>query len=137
MGNVGENKMENDKCGLCALKVIFDQDVLSKARRMENFFDTLRHLQNNKIIDKGYNHRIFASIGTDGSGDKSEMCAVNSKFFINENRDKKCPEFILNMGLSIPDALSLNLAKKAVNLAAGMNRLTILEIRGHHTGFRK
>ena len=118
--------MENDKCDLCALKVIFDQDTLSKERHIENFFDTLRHLQKSKIVDKGYNRRIFASIGTDGTGDKSEMCAVNSPFFLQENKDKKCPEFILNMDLSVPDALSLNLSKKNVTLSFDMKLLTIL-----------
>jgi hypothetical protein len=114
----------NDKCDICALKVIFDQDALSKECHIENFFDTLRHLQKNKIIDKGYNRRIFASIGTDDSGDRSEMCAVNSPFFSQENKDKKCPEFILNMDLSVPDALSLNLSKKNVKLTSDMKRLT-------------
>jgi len=99
--------MDKDKCNLCALKVIFDQDSLSKERHIEDFFGTLQYLQEKKIINKGYNRRIFASIGGDGKNDKSEMCAVNSKFFLPENKDKKCPEFILNMDLSIPDALSL------------------------------
>ena len=116
--------MENDKCKICALKVRFDQDEVAKEHEVEDFFTTLRDLQKKNIIDKGYNRRNFVSIGTDGSGDKSEMCAVNSKSFLKENRDKKCPEFILNMDLSIPDALSLNLSKKNVKLAFDIKCLT-------------
>ncbi|MDD3127415.1 MAG: hypothetical protein PHT27_07365 [Candidatus Izemoplasmatales bacterium] len=117
-------KDKNDKCNLCALKVRFDQDKMAKELEVENFFTTLRALQHKDIIEKGYNRRIFASIGTDGSGDKSEMCAVNSKFFLKDNRDKKCPEFILNMDLTIADALSLNLSKKNVKLAFDIKHLT-------------
>ena len=116
--------MENDKCALCALKVIFDQDTLSKERHIENFFDTLQHLQENKIIDKGYNRRIFASIGTDGSGDKSEMCALNSEFFLPENKTRRCPDFILNMGLRVPESLALNTARSTDRLTAGMHKMT-------------
>lgn len=116
--------MELDKCKICALKVRFDQDKVAKEHEVEDFFTTLRDLQRKNIIDKGYNRRIFVSIGTDGSGDKSEMCAVNSPFFLKKNRDKKCPEFILNMDLSVPDALSLNLSKKNVKLAFDIKCLT-------------
>lgn len=116
--------MENDKCKICALKVIFDQDKVAKEHEVEDFFTTLRGLQRKNIIGKGYNRRIFVSIGTDGSGDKSEMCAVNSSFFLKKNRDKKCPDFILNMDLSIPDALSLNLSKKNIKLAFDIKCLT-------------
>jgi hypothetical protein len=112
----------NDKCDLCALKVIFDQNNLSKARKIEDFFRTKNELQEKGIIDKGFNRRIFAN----GSGDKSEMCAVNSPFFFQNNRDKKCPEFILNMDLSVSEALSLNLSKKTVKLTSKINRLTIV-----------
>ena len=114
--------MKNDKCDLCALKVIFDQSALSKERKIEDFFTTLRDLQARDIIESGYNRRSF--IG-DGGNDKSEMCAVNSPFFLQENKDKKCPEFILNMGLSVSDAFSLNLSKKTVKLTSDMKRLTI------------
>lgn len=113
--------MKNDKCDLCALKVIFNQDSLSKERHIENFIDTLRQLQKSGIIEKGYERRIFAG---NGSGDKSEMCAVNSKFFLPDNKDKKCPEFILNMGLSIHDAFSLNLSKKNIALTTTIKILT-------------
>jgi hypothetical protein len=113
--------MKDDKCDLCALKVIFDQTALSKERNIENFFGTLRRLQKNKIIEKGYERRIFID---NGSGNKSEMCAVNSKFFLKKNKDKKCPEFVLNMDLSVPDALSLNLSKKNVKLASKIKWLT-------------
>lgn len=116
--------MASNKCDLCALKVIFDQNALSKERKIEDFIGNLRDLQKNEIIDKGYNRRIFASIGTDGSDDKSEMCAINSKFFLPDNKNKKCPEFILNMGLSIPDALSLNLSRENLDLASEMKSLT-------------
>ena len=113
--------MINDKCDLCALKVIFDQGSLEKERHIENFIATLRQLQKDGIIEKGYARRIFVG---NGSGDKSEMCAVNSKFFLSDNKDKKCPEFILNMGLSTPDALSLNASKKNIKLSFQMNCLT-------------
>lgn len=116
--------MKNDKCDLCSLKVIFDQDSLEKERHIENFFDTLHKLQEDKIIEKGYARRIFKSIGSDGSGDRSEMCAVNSRFFISYNKDKKCPAFILNMRLSVPDALSLNASKKNIKLSFQINCLT-------------
>jgi len=116
--------MIDDKCKICALKVRFDQDKIAKELEVENFFTTLRGLQKKNIVEKGYNRRIFVSIGTDGSGDKSEMCAVNSKFFLKKNRDKKCPEFILNMESTIPDALSLNLSKKNVKLAFDIKHLT-------------
>jgi hypothetical protein len=52
------------------------------------------------------------------------MCVVNSPFFLQENKDKKCPDFIFNMGLSIPDALSLNASKKSIKLSFQMNCLT-------------
>jgi len=113
--------MKNDKCDLCALKVIFDQDTLSKERKIEDFFGTLRQLQNDGIIEKGYNRRAF-----EGSKNKSEMCAVNSKFFLSENKEKKCPEFILNMGLSVPEALSLNTARSTDRLTAGIHKMTLL-----------
>jgi len=121
---LGDDKMDKDKCNLCALKVIFDQDSLSKERHIEDFFGTLRYLQENKIIDKGYNRRIFASIGGDGKDDKSEMCAVNSPFFLPKNKDKKCPEFILNMDLRVPEALALNTARSTDKLTAGIHKLT-------------
>lgn len=113
--------MKNDKCDLCALKVIFDQDSLEKERDIEKYFDTLRQLQKDEIIEKGYERRAFVG---NGHGDQSEMCAVNSKFFLQDNKDKKCPEFILNMNLSVPDALSLNLSKKHLTLASEMESLT-------------
>lgn len=116
--------MENDKCDLCALKVIFDQDALSKSRKIEDFFKTLRDLQKRNIIEPRHNRRIFVSNGADGSGDKSEMCAVNSTFFLPGNKDKKCPEFILNMGLRVPEALSLNTARSTDRLTAKMHKLT-------------
>jgi len=111
--------MKNDKCDLCALKVIFDQGSLEKERHIEKYFDTLRQLQKHKIVEKGHNRRIF-----EGSNNKSEMCAVNSKYFLPDNKEKKCPEFILNMVLSVPDAFSLNLSKKSIALATKMNCLT-------------
>ena len=116
--------MAKDKCDLCALKVIFDQDVVSKARGIEDIFKAKSELQKKGILGKGYNRRIFASIGTDGSGDKSEMCAVNSPFFLQNNKDKKCSDFIFNMGLSVPEALSLNAAQKSIKLSLQMNYLT-------------
>jgi hypothetical protein len=116
--------MSDDKCKICALKVRFDQDNIAKELEVENFFTTLRGLQEKNVIEKGYNRRIFASIGTDGSGDKSEMCAVNSKFFLKDNRDNKCPEFILNMGLRVPEALALNTARSTDRLTAGMHKMT-------------
>ena len=116
--------MESDKCDLCALKVVFDQDEVSKARRIEDIFKAKIELRKKGVLGKGYNRRIFASIGTDGSGDKSEMCAVNSSFFLQENKDKKCPDFIFNMGLSVAEALSLNASQKSIKLSSQMNCLT-------------
>jgi len=116
--------MEIDKCDLCALKVVFDQDEVSKARRIEDIFKAKIELRKKGVLGKGYNRRIFASNGTDGSGDKSEMCAVNSPFFLQENKDKKCPDFIFNMGLSVAEALSLNASQKSIKLSSQMNCLT-------------
>lgn len=118
--------MPVNKCDLCALKVIFDQSAFEKARNIEDYFETLRELQKSKIINKGYNRRIFTSVGTSGEGDKSEMCAINSRFFLPENNDKKCPEFILNMNLSTAEALSLNLSDKTVKLTAKINIFTVI-----------
>ena len=118
--------MKNDKCKICALKVRFDQDKVAKEYEVENFFTTLRDLQRENIIDSGYSRRIFASVGTDGSGDKSEMCALNSAFFLPKNKNKKCPDFILNMGLSIPDALSLNVARSTDKLTADIHKMTLI-----------
>lgn len=116
--------MKNNKCNLCALKVIFDQDEIGKTRRIEDIFKAKNELQEKGAIGKGYNRRIFASIGTNGLGDKSEMCAINSPLFLEKNKDKKCPDFIFNMGLSVPDALSLNASKKSIKLSFQMNCLT-------------
>ena len=116
--------MVNDKCDLCALKVVFDQDEVGKARRIEDIFKAKSELQEKGALAKGYNRRIFTSVGTDGSGDKSEMCAINSPLFLKENKDKKCPDFIFNMGLSVPEALSLNASQKSIKLSFQMNRLT-------------
>lgn len=124
---LGVNSMKSDdKCDLCALKVIFDQDALSKARKIEDFFKAKNELQEKRIIDKGYNRRIFKS--TDGSGDKSEMCAVNSPFFLQENKDKKCPEFILNMDFIVSEALSINLYRKTVKLTRFILAFTIIMV---------
>lgn len=118
--------MANDKCDLRALKVTFDQSEVGKARRIEDIFKAKIEMQEKGIIGKGYNRRIVASIGTDGSEDKSEMCAVNSPFYYKRAKTKKCPEFIFNMGLSVPDALSLNLSKKTVKLTSDMKWLTVV-----------
>jgi hypothetical protein len=115
--------MANDKCDLCALKVVFDQNEVGKARRIEDIFKAKNELKKKGALGKGYSRRIFASIGNDGSGDKSEMCAVNSPFFLQENKDKKCPDFIFNMGLSVPEALSLNASQKSIKLSFQMNCL--------------
>ena len=116
--------MTNDKCDICALKVMFNQDELCKERDIEDFFKTLRELQEKQTISEGHSRRIFASIGTDGSSDKSEMCAVNSVFFLKEHRDKKCPEFILNMNLTVAEALSLHTARSTDNLTKNIHNMT-------------
>jgi len=117
--------IEKDKCNLCALKVIFDQNaVRGDLDKTENFITVLRDLQNEGIVETGYSRRLFAS--NTGVGDKSEMCAVNSKFFLTKNRNKKCPSFILNMGLSVPEALSLNVARSTDKLTSDLHRMTFV-----------
>lgn len=122
--DIGDKQMANDKCDLCALKVIFDQDNVRKAHNVENFIKTLRDLQSKNIIERGYNRRIYAS--NDGSGDKSEMCAINSPFFLKDNKDKRCPDFILNMDLQVPEALFLNVARSTDRLTANIHKITII-----------
>ncbi|MEE9117363.1 MAG: hypothetical protein V3U02_02050 [Calditrichia bacterium] len=65
--------MGNDKCDLCDLKVIFDQKTLNKERNIENLLDTLRCFQKNKIIEKGYERRIFVG---DSSGEDAPIALI-------------------------------------------------------------
>ena len=83
---------------------------------------SLRELQAKNIIEHGYNRRAHWS--NTGEGDKSEMCAVNAKYFAPENKDKRCPNFILNMDLNVPEAMSLNLARSTDNLTSDMHKMT-------------
>ena len=115
--------LEKDKCNLCALKVIFDQDAIrGDAEKTENFITLLRELQKEGIIEPGHNRRIYVS--NTGEGDKSEMCALNAEFFLPDNRKKRCPDFILNMDLRVPEALALNTARSTDRLTAGMHKMT-------------
>jgi hypothetical protein len=117
--------LEKDKCNLCALKVIFDQDAIhGDAEKTENFLNLLHELQKEGIIDPGHNRRIYAS--NTGEGDKSEMCALNLEFFLPANRKKRCPDFILNMDLRAPEALALNTARSTDRLTAKMHKLTLI-----------
>lgn len=111
-----------NKCDLCALKVIFDQNSIEQTRGIEDFFSSLRALQEKSIIRKGYSR--IAYIHNRGKGDKSEMCAVNSVFFLEENKDKECPYFLLHMNLSIAEALSLHVANETEKVESSMERLT-------------
>ena len=52
------------------------------------------------------------------------MCALNSEFFLPDNREKRCPDFILNMDLRVPEALALNTARSTDRLTAGMHKMT-------------
>ena len=120
-------KLEKDKCNICALKMIFDEDhTHGDLFKVENFFSILRELQNENIVENGFARRAFASFA--GKGDKSEMCAVNSKYFLQANKNKKCPHFILNMNLKVSDAMSLNLAKSTDRLTRKLYILTIVII---------
>jgi hypothetical protein len=115
--------LEKNKCNLCALKVIFDQDAIyGNAEKTENFITLLRELQKEDIVEPGHNRRIYAS--NTGEGDKSEMCALNSGFFLSENRKKRCPDFILNMDLRVPEALALNTARSTDRLTAKIHNMT-------------
>jgi hypothetical protein len=116
--------MTTNKCDLCALKVIFDQSELDKDRHIEDFFGSLRKLQENGIIDKGFNRIISVTIGGSTENDKSEFCAISSPFFLPDNKDNKCPEFILNMGLSVSDAISIILSKKSITSSTETTKLT-------------
>lgn len=115
--------LQKNKCELCALKVIFDQDrIHGNVQRVENFITVLRELQKENIIDQGYNRKVYAS--NTGDGDKSEMCAINSDFF-TKRKDEKCSDFILNMNLSVPEALSLHTARSTDKLTRNIHHMTI------------
>lgn len=116
--------MTTNKCDLCALKVIFDQGKTSKNRNIEDFFGSLRKLQEHDIIDKGFNRIISVTVGGSAENDKSEFCAISSPFFLPDERDNKCPEFILNMGLSVSDALSIKLSKETIKSSVETTKLT-------------
>ncbi len=109
--------MKNNRCDLCALRVIFDQEKVS-----EDFFADLNRLMDKKIIENVYNRHISLNIGKEGAEGKSEMCAVNSRYFWK--KEEKCPDFILNTGMAVTDALSINLSRKNIELAIGIKRLT-------------
>lgn len=90
----------NGKCDLCALKVVFDQDITrTDPRNTEVFFAALRDLQKRNIVGTGYSKSL--SVSNTGLGDKSEVCAVNSPQFGPSHKERVCPHFILNMGLSV------------------------------------
>ncbi len=116
--------LQKNKCELCALKVIFNEDKIhGDAEKVENFMSVLRDLQKDNIIEQGYNRKAYTS--NTGEGDKSEMCAVNSEFFIKK-KDEKCPHFILNMNLSVAEALSLHTAKSTDALTKNIHHMTMV-----------
>ena len=117
-------KLQRNKCELCALKVIFDQDrIHGDAEEVENFMEVLRKLQEERIIEQGYNRK--AHVSNTGEGDKSEMCAVNSDFF-KKKKDEKCPHFILNMNLTVAEALSLHTARSTDALTKYIHHMTLV-----------
>lgn len=117
--------LQKDKCELCALMVVFDQDVArGGAENTENLIELLRKMQREGLVDGGYNRRTFWS--NTGDGDKSQMCALNSKFFLPKNKGRKCPDFILNMGLKVPEALALNVSKRTDRLTSDIHKMTLL-----------
>lgn len=117
--------LEKDKCELCALRVTYDQDTIEEnPEKVENFVSVLRELQHENIVEAGYTRRVCVS--STGKEDKTVMCAVNSDNFLPKNKNKPCPNFILNMGLSTSEALALNTAKRTDRLTSEVHKMTLV-----------
>jgi len=107
------------RCDLCALKVVRDQSADSKTT--EVFFTELRSLQASGSVQKGHPRDIH--IGRD---DRTEFCAIDSAYFPPKSRHKKCPDFILNTGFTLPEAMSINLSRVANRLSRSMYWIAVL-----------
>ena len=67
-----------NKCELRGLRVIFKQKGLEQTRGIEEFFVSLRDLQKEDKIPKGWPRVVNASIGVADPNDSSEICAINN-----------------------------------------------------------
>lgn len=113
-----------DKCELCALRVSFDQsNVRGGAQRVEDFFGKLRELQKQTIIGQGYRRLAGASNDPSSSHNASHLCAVNSPNFLENSQS--CPHFVLNLGQSTSEAMSLHFARSTDRLTKGLHAMTI------------
>ncbi len=113
--------MKHNSCKTCALKVSLPQSDPERAKRVDEIYAEFkrRHPKSSRIID--------ASIGGDGSGDKTEFCALGSRHF--KKQGQCCFQWVpTEIGLSISDALAINLNRKLLWLTVIIVFLTISSI---------
>jgi len=113
--------MKRNSCKTCALKVSLPQSDTEGAKRVDEIYKEfkIRHPKSSRIID--------ASIGGDGSGDKTEFCAIGSRHF--KKQGQCCFQWVpTEIGLTISDALAINLNRKLLWLTVIIVFLTISSI---------
>jgi hypothetical protein len=117
---------KENKCKLCGLRVIFNQKSLQHEQRVEDFFTTLRQLQNKRRVPKGWPREINVSIGVVDPDDSSEICAINHPSWNKNN--KRCKFWQPAIGLSLGEYMSIHEARKMEILTKDIQWLTAIAV---------
>jgi hypothetical protein len=113
---------KENKCNLCGLRVVFSQKGLQQAQSVEEFFTTLRKLQKDGRVPKGWPRVINASLGVADPDDSSEICAINHPSW--RKNKKKCKYWQPAIGLPLSEYLTQHAARKMEILTKDIHKLT-------------
>ena len=116
---MSNNELPN-KCDFCGLKQTFSPEPV-------NFFGDLHKLYDKKIIKQKFNRAIHVDIGVNNN-DRTEFCLIGHPAWGVNNKEKKCKNWQLDIGLPKSDTLSINLSLEMKNMAKKANRIAILAV---------